>query len=367
MCVSVLDWAAGLGLGFSSFVSLGNKAVLNEAAVLRRLGNDPATRVILGYCESVEDGAGFMAAAREVAAKKPVLMLKAGSTAAGARAVSAHTGAASGSPAAYRAAFRQAGLIQVQEMSQLIGLAQAFAAQPLPQGPGLAIVTNSGGPGILAADACAKSSMTLPRPSAATLERLAASLPGFASAYNPVDILGDAGPERYREALAALAADTQTHSVLALLTPTALARPEATAKAVIEAAQDQEAAGRKPFAACFMGGESVAKARAMLAAAGIPSYDFPEAAVQALDALTRQYRRMRERGPAASLATDCGSACDAPDCAGVCDAPWDDEALAIVDAAASQGLGEITGVTALEAAQAAGLPVLSTEIGRAHV
>jgi acetyltransferase len=122
MCVCALDTAMALGLGFASFVSLGNKAFLNEAHMLRALGADPDTHVILGYCESVEDGQEFLAAAREVAAKKPVLLLKAGSTAAGARAVSAHTGAASGSPAAYRAAFRQAGVLQVEEMGQLFGL-----------------------------------------------------------------------------------------------------------------------------------------------------------------------------------------------------------------------------------------------------
>lgn len=358
MCVSVLDWAASQGLGFSSFVSLGNKALLGEAAMLRHLGADPATRVILGYCESVEDGAEFLAAAREVAAKKPVLMLKAGSTAAGARAVSAHTGAASGSPAAYRAALRQAGVIQVREMAQLCSLALAFASQPLPRGPGLAVLTNAGGPGILAADACAKSSLTLPRPSAATLARLAAALPGYASAYNPVDILGDAGPERYREALSALAADAQTHAVLCLLTPTPQARPEATARALIEAAKGPDNAAGKPFAACFMGGAGVAKARGLLAEAGIPCYDFPEAAVEALDALCAQHRRMSHGDPAACERAGAFGRAEA------CDAPWDDEARHIVDAALAQGLGEIAGVTALEAAHAAGLPVLTTGLAR---
>ncbi|MDP3427366.1 MAG: CoA-binding protein, partial [Humidesulfovibrio sp.] len=261
MCVAVLDWAMGLNMGFSRFVSLGNKALLDESAVLRYLGADPETRVILGYCESVEDGDEFMAAAAEVSAHKPVLMLKAGSTAAGARAVSAHTGAISGSPAAYRAAFRQSGVLQVDESAQLFGLAQAFATQPLPSGPGLAILTNSGGPGILAADACAGSSLTLPRPSTETLARLTEILPSFASAYNPVDILGDAGPERYRAALTALLADAQTHAVLVLLTPTAQARAEATARTIIEAAQGPENAGPdgkpKPVAACFMGREAV--------------------------------------------------------------------------------------------------------------
>jgi acetyltransferase len=356
MCVCVLDWAMSLGLGFAKFVSLGNKAQLNEAAVLRALGEDPETGVILGYCESVEDGREFLAAAREVAAKKPVLLLKAGITPAGARAVSAHTGSASGSPAAYRAAFRQAGVVQVEEMADLFALAQMFSTQPPPAGPGLAIVTNAGGPGILAADACAKSALSLPRPGSATLERLAGALPGFASLYNPVDLLGDAGPERYRAALSILAADPQIASLLVLLTPTAAARPLATAQAVIEVAA-HENPQRKPFAACFMGGAAVRAGREALLAAGIPCYEFPETAVEALCALHARSRALAP-APVAPLSCDGGAAPDA------CDAPWDDEALAIISAAHDRGLLELGGVAALEAAHAAGLPVLSSGLAR---
>ena len=361
MCVAVLDWAMGLNMGFSRFVSLGNKAQLDESAVLRFLGADPGTRVIVGYCESVEDGKEFMAAAAEVSSRKPVLMLKAGSTAAGARAVSAHTGAISGSPAAYRAAFRQSGVLQVDEAEQLFGLAQIFATQPLPAGPGLAILTNSGGPGILAADACARSALTLPRPSTATLSRLTEILPGFASAYNPVDIMGDAGPQRYREALAALLADSQTHAVLVLLTPTALAQAEATARTVAEAVGGEENPGKKPVAACFMGREAVRAGRELLQAAGIPCYDFPEAAVEALDALYLRFRRtQQQQPPGASCDGELEQiACDAPWAA-----PWDEEARYIVEAAKTRGLIEISGVEALEVAHAGGLPVLTTGLAR---
>ncbi|MDP2847571.1 MAG: acetate--CoA ligase family protein [Humidesulfovibrio sp.] len=354
MCVSVLDWAMSLGLGFAKFVSLGNKARLNEADVLRALGDDPDTKVILGYCESVEDGQEFLAAAREVTAKKPVLMLKAGITPAGARAVSAHTGSASGSPAAYRAAFRQAGIVHVEEMASLFGLAEAFASLPLPGGPGLAILTNAGGPGVLAADACARTSLTLPRPAAATLASLGEVLPGFASLYNPVDALGDAGAARYRSALSILLSDPQIHSLLVLLTPTAKSEPLKTARAVIEAAKGPDNPQAKPVAACFMGGTLVAPAREALLAASIPCYDFPEAAVEALSALHDQQVWLRGR-PAPPMS------CEAQD---ACDAPWDDEAVAIVEAAHAQGLLELGGVTALEAAHAAGLPVLTTGLAR---
>lgn len=362
MCVSVLDWAMSLGLGFSKFLSLGNKARLNEAQVLRALGDDPDTKVILGYCESVEDGQEFLAAAREVTAKKPVLLLKAGITPAGARAVSAHTGSASGSPAAYRAAFRQAGIIHVEEMSQLFGLAQAFATQPLPAGPGLAVLTNAGGPGILAADACARTGLTLPRPGSATIERLAEALPGFASLYNPVDLLGDAGPERYRAGASILLADPQIHALLALFAPTARSQALASARALIAAAQEQrEEGGDKPLAACFLGGAAVRPAREALLAASIPCFDFPEAAVEALDAMRRQRvwldqdRLHGQGGPCRALSGQVEDACDAP---------WDDEALAIIAQAKAQGLLEIGGVTALEAAHAAGLPVLTTGLAR---
>lgn len=371
MCVAVLDWAAGQGLGFSTFISLGNKALVGETEVLRHLADDPDTSVILGYCESVEDGAEFLAAARAVTAKKPLVMLKAGTTSAGARAVSAHTGAASGSPAAYKAAFRQAGVIAVDRVESLFGLAQAFATQPLPKGPGLAVLTNSGGPGILAADACVREGLTLPRPAAATLERLAAALPGFASLYNPVDLLGDADAERYRAALSALAADTQTHAVLVLLTPTASARVEATAQAVIDIATGPENAQGKPFAACFMGGVAVRKGREMLLAAGIPCYDFPEAAVEALGAMSLAASRKAgvEIGPEADPEGNALPVCQLDDDTpfergGACQSPWDDEAVAIVEAAHASGLTEVGGVTALEAAHAAGLPVLTTGLAR---
>jgi len=358
MCVSVLDWAMSLGLGFSKFISLGNKARLNEAHVLRALGDDPDTTVILGYCESVDDGQDFMAAAREVTAKKPLLLLKAGITPAGARAVSAHTGSASGSPAAYRAAFRQAGIIHVAEMSDLFGLAQAFATQPLPAGPGLAVLTNAGGPGILAADACARTTLTLPRPIQATLARLGETLPGFASLYNPVDVLGDAGAERYGAGLSILLSDPQLHSMLVILTPTARSEPLKTAQAVIAVATGPQNPESKPVAACFLGGGAVRAAREALMAAGIPCYDSPETAVEALSALHWQRELLLAASAAASNAEISSGGAPA------FDAPWDDEAVAIIETAHGKGLLELGGVTALEAAHAAGLPVLTTGLAR---
>lgn len=365
MCVAVLDWATGQGMGFSTFVSLGNKAQLDEAAVLRHLEGDAATRVVLGYCESVEDGTEFLDAARSLAAKKPLVMLKAGTTGAGARAVSAHTGSVSGSPAAYKAAFRQAGALTVDRVEPLFWLAQALALQPAPAGPGLAILTNAGGPGILAADACARTRLTLPRPSQATLEKLAGELPGQASVYNPVDVLGDAGPGRYRAALSILAADPQAHALLVLFTPTGGSDAAATARAVIEVAQGPEFLNpdgtRKPLVCCLMGRGAVKKGRELLLSAGIPCYEFPEAAVEALDALYRSGQLAREGVASCALSAASVAGGDAPD---PCLGSWDDTAAEIVADARRQGLAELGGVAALEAAHAAGLPVLTTGLAR---
>ncbi|MBN2141373.1 MAG: acetate--CoA ligase family protein [Desulfovibrionaceae bacterium] len=281
LCVAILDWAGAENIGFSKFVSLGNKAVLGEAEILAHLGRDPETKVVLGYCESVEDGQKFMAAAQAVTMQKPVIMVKAGVTPAGTRATSSHTGAMAGSITACRAAFHQAGIIRVNDVRTLFTLARAFATQPLPQGPNLAVVTNSGGPGILAADACEKSSLSLVRPGPETLERLRAFLPPFASLYNPVDIIGDADAERYRLTLEAVAQDPGVHAVLVLLSPTGSAQVEDTAQAIIDSAKSSG----KPMFACFMGDLRIGAGRRMLLDAGVPCYGFPEPAIAAIESM----------------------------------------------------------------------------------
>ena len=185
LCVAILDWALGENIGFSKFVSLGNKAVLDEAHMLDYLGRDPETKVILGYIENVEHGPEFLRQAQAVTRNKPVILIKSGTTAAGAKAASSHTGAIAGSDAAYTAAFRQCGVIRVGDVESLFNLAEAFSHQPLPRGPNLGIVTNSGGPGILAADACERSRLHMASLSQATIAKLQSFLPSFAALYNP--------------------------------------------------------------------------------------------------------------------------------------------------------------------------------------
>jgi len=286
LCSAILDWADGESFGFSKFLSLGNKAGLSEADVLEALGDDPNTKVIIGYLESVDDGEKFLRKARMVTEKKPVIMIKAGTTQAGARATSSHTGSMAGAVEASTAAFQQAGIIQVNDLESLFDLARAFSEQPLPQGPNLTVVTNSGGPGILAADACESVGLHLARPAQKTLDILTEALPPFASIYNPIDIIGDASAERYRTTLNAVADDEYTDAILVLLTPTASAEIEETAQALIDMAKKCA----KPIFACFMGEQRIGTGRDMLLAAGIPCYNYPEPAVRAIEAMHAHYR-----------------------------------------------------------------------------
>ena len=285
LCVAILDWALGENVGFSKFVSLGNKAVLDEADMLEYLNKDEETKVILGYIENVEHGDAFLRAARKTCLNKPVIMIKSGTTAAGAKAASSHTGAIAGSDQTYTAAFDQSGVIRVGDVATLFNLAQAFSTQPLPKGPNLAVVTNSGGPGILTADTADRSSLNMAALSQKTIQKLQEFLPSYAAFYNPVDIIGDADAKRYRQTLDVVSEDPMVHSVLVLLTPTATVEIEKTAEAVIHTARKCG----KPVFACFMGKTRISKARAMLMEAGIPCYSFPEPAVKSIEAMYQFY------------------------------------------------------------------------------
>lgn len=290
MCVAILDWALGENVGFSRFVSLGNKMDISETEMMLSMQQDENTRVILGYLESIEDGPPFMKAARRVAQEKPVIVIKAGTTTAGAKAASSHTGALAGSEHAYDAAFKQCGIIRAQSMQALFSYAMAFASQPLPKGGSLAIITNSGGPGILAADACDRSSLHLSPIQKETADRLRAFLPPTASVYNPIDIIGDASHERYEKTLSVVVQDPLIQAIVILLTPTASVDPTAVARSIVKLARDAD----KPIMTSFMGEKKVRAARTIFQDHGIPSYDYPEDAISALDAML-SYGRWRER------------------------------------------------------------------------
>jgi acetyltransferase len=290
LCVAILDWALGENVGFSRFVSLGNKMDISETEMMLSMKQDENTRVILGYLESIEDGPRFMKAARQVTQEKPIIVIKSGTTTAGAKAASSHTGALAGSEHAYNAAFKQSGIIRAASMQALFTYAMAFASQPLPKGERVAIITNSGGPGILAADACDRSSLLLSPIRKETADRLREFLPPTASVYNPIDIIGDASHERYEKTLAVVIQDEFIHAILILLTPTASVDPKAVAHRIVKLAEDAD----KPIMTSFMGEKGVRGARKILQDHGIPSYDYPEDAISALDAML-SYRRWQEK------------------------------------------------------------------------
>ena len=291
----ILDVCAGEGLGISRFVSYGNKADVDESDLVEALGGDDTTGVILGYVESIDDGAKFMEVARRVTKKKPVIILKSGRTAAGARAASSHTGSLAGSDAAYSAAFVQCGVIRAQSVTEFFDLAFAFSSQKPPRGNAVAVVTNAGGPGIIATDAIESTSLTMAELSEATRSRLASQLPPAASTGNPIDVLGDAKAGPYRVALREALADEGVDAVLTILTPQTSTEPEATAEVLGRAA----AATDKPVLAAFMGSLSVRKGRRVLEEMRVPNYAHPERAIKTLHAMHLYHRwtRAEAEGP----------------------------------------------------------------------
>jgi acetyltransferase len=292
LCTAALDWAVGLGVGFSALVSLGNKADLSEAEIIEALADDPKTRVIVGYLEAVEDGQEFLRLADAASRKKPIVFFKAGTTEGGARAASSHTGALAGSDRAYEAAFKQAGVIRARSVRELFDFARAFDSLSLPRGNRIAIVTNAGGPGIIAADACEGGALRLATLSEPTLASLKQVLPRTAALHNPVDVVGDATADRYRAALEAVVADPGVDGVLALATPQAMTDLEQFADALVQVGRD---AG-KPIVAAFMAEASLGGANRILLRGGIPDFPFPEEAVRTLDAMVR-YQAARDRPP----------------------------------------------------------------------
>ena len=280
---AVLDWAIEGGIGFSKFISLGNKMDISESDLLIALADDPDTNVILGYIEGVKDGKAFMEAAIDATKKKPVIIVKSGSTAAGARAASSHTGTLAGSENAFQAAFKQCGVLRAPTVEALFDYALVLAYQPLPERNRLAIITNAGGPGIIAADACERSQLNMANFQQKTIENLRSSLPPTAAIYNPVDVIGDAKADRYLSALQAIEGDENTDMVLVLLTPQAMTEPEATARNMIETFSGSS----KPIVATFMGGASVKEGIDILGKNMIPGYTNPERAIAALEAASR--------------------------------------------------------------------------------
>jgi acetyl coenzyme A synthetase (ADP forming)-like protein len=288
--IAILDWAIGNKIGFSKFISLGNKTDLNETDFVEYFIQDEDTDIILGYIEDVVDGKRFLQVAKRASSVKPIILVKSGGTQAGARAASSHTGALAGSEIAFDAAFKQTGVIRAEGVEDLFETAKAFSSKKLPAGKRLLIITNAGGPGIIAADMSEKLGLNLPTLSKEITAALASLLPKNASLYNPVDMIGDAGAERYAAVLEHALDDPNIDGFLIILTPQAMIDVEETAKAVIEAAGKTD----RPFITSFMGEERVRTSIEMLKSASIPNFSYPEPAVRAFRKLG-DYRMWRER------------------------------------------------------------------------
>ena len=293
ICTAILDWSVAEGIGFSRFVSLGNKADVDEVTLLQAWNNDPQSRVILAYLEGISDGQRFVQVAREVTRETPVIAIKSGTTAAGSRAISSHTGSLAGSEQAYAAAFSQSGILRADTMQDVFDQALIFAYQPLIAGDRIAIVTNAGGPGILATDAIERAGLQLARFEAGTIQALQAKLPSTANVLNPIDIIGDARSDRYHTGITAALADPNVDAVLVLFTPQAGSEVAETATVIADLAEAQ-AEPHKPVVASFMGEFSLKPALEILNRRRIPVYPFPERAVAALQSMVR-HRRWRER------------------------------------------------------------------------
>ena len=287
LCTAVLDYAKGQGIGFSKVISLGNKADVNENDFLAYLWRDPHTQVILMYVEELTEGRRFLQLAREITGegdgRKPILALKAGRTPAGARAVASHTGSLAGSDEVYEALFAQAGVLRADTVEDLFEYAIAFANQPLPNGRRTVIITNAGGPGIMATDACVRYGLELAQLSEQTLTKLQEKLPPHASLQNPIDLIGDAQHDRYEAALNVVLEDPNVDAIVVLLTPQAMTDIENIARVIVQASKRQS----KPILACFMGLVDISAGVNILKENGVPAYSFPEDAVRALAAMVR--------------------------------------------------------------------------------
>jgi acetate---CoA ligase (ADP-forming) len=280
LCVAILDWCASKKIGVAKVVSLGNKPDLNEVDFLQAFAEDKETSVIVGYLENIIDGAKFLQVAEQCAAKKPIVVLKAGTTKAGAKAASSHTGSLAGADVAYTAAFKHSGVIRAENFERLFDYALALGMQPLPQGNRVTIITNAGGPGIMAADAAESNGLDLAAPTDAAREKLKACLPHTAALGNPVDVIGDADPERYVHAIEILQDDPNTDAIIVLATPQNMTQPMKLAEAL-----SKHHNKKKPILASFMGGAEVFQAQDYMTSVGIPNYPSPERAVLALKSM----------------------------------------------------------------------------------
>ena len=295
--VAIIDWALENNFGFSKFVSFGNKADLNETDFLEYFAKDPDTDVILGYIEDIVDGKKFLNIAKEVTKIKPVILIKSGATEAGARAASSHTGALAGSDRAFTEAFRKTGIIRVNGIQELFDTAEMFLSKKYPKGKRLLIITNAGGPGIIAADTADKLGIKLDPMSRASIDKIAEKLPSSASLYNPVDVIGDATSERYKVVLEQAIKDELIQGICVVLTPQAMTDVDNVADVVISSLKKTD----KPIFTTFIGGQRIKNAIKKLKENKIPNFTDPSVAINAYSKLINfvelKNRKISESSP----------------------------------------------------------------------
>jgi acetyltransferase len=300
LCTAILDWSLRENVGFSSFVSIGSMLDVNWGDLIYYLGDDPNTKSIVIYMESIGDARSFLSAAREVALTKPIIVIKVGRTEAAAKAAASHTGSLTGSDEVLQAAFRRVGVLRVETIAELFHMAEVLAKQPRSQGPRLSIITNAGGPGVLATDMLIGSGGQLAEVSPETLKSLNEFLPSAWSHGNPIDILGDAGPDRYAKAVEIASKDTGSDGMLVILTPQAMTDPLVTAEQLKPYAKIPG----KPLLACWMGGSEVEPGEDVLNKAGIPTYKFPDTAARAFYYMHRYSLNLKALYETPSLLAD---------------------------------------------------------------
>jgi acetyltransferase len=289
VCTAMLDWAAARELGLAKIVSVGNKADLDETDFLSAFAADEKTKVIVGYLESIGSGDKFIKAAKSAASIKPVILLRAGVTDAGRKAASAHTGNVPGNDIACAAAFRRSGVIRAESLDSLFDYAAALYMQPVPKGERVAIITNAGGPAVCAADAIEKSGMKVATLNGYSTTTLRQKLPPAAIVGNPIDVLGDADPQRYATAVTAAQKDDSVDAIIVILTPHAMTKPGKTAQAIAACSS-----GQKPVLVVFLGSADAMPERKELVGCNLPHYSSPERAVAALHAMY-DYHAWRSR------------------------------------------------------------------------
>lgn len=290
MGVALLDWAYTAHVGFSKIISIGNKADISEIELLEYFAQDPDTKMIMMYLESINNGRAFMKIAASIAKTKPIILLKAGNSEKGKKAIASHTGSLAGSAQVLQAVCERTGIIQAHTIEEFFDFALAYSVVEIPEKNRTVILTNAGGPGIMAVDAAEGSNLSLQTVDTKSQKKLRTVLPAAASTKNPVDIIGDANAERYHKGLEIILQSPAVDSVLVILTPQIMTEEIETARSIIQLQKKYN----KPIVTSFMGGREVAAARTLLQKNGIPNYETPERAIRVLSSMALYGKRRRE-------------------------------------------------------------------------